>query len=341
MVSIKSTFQKMARLARDLSKKCNRDIEFITEGEDTELDKSVVENIGDPLIHMIRNSIDHGIEPPEERATTGKPLRALVKLRAFHRAGSIFIEVIDDGRGLNREAILAKAVSKGLCKPDANLSDQEVYQFIFLPGFSTAKVVTDVSGRGVGMDVVRRNIEALRGSVEITSTPGKGTTFSIRLPLTLAIVDGMVVSSGTDRYIIPTLAIIESIKAKKELISSVLGSGKLIKVREELIPLVHLGGVLRRSGEKWDIAGGIVMIVEDMLGKKIGLFLDEIMGQQQVVIKSLGNGMGDIPGVTGAAIMSDGTVCLILDVGGVVKLAGENNRNGKTEAVAEEMAVVC
>jgi two-component system chemotaxis sensor kinase CheA len=337
MVSIKSTFQKMARLARDLSKKCGRDIEFITEGEDTELDKSVVENIGDPLIHMIRNSIDHGIEPPEERSKTGKPLKAIVKLRAFHRAGSIFIEVIDDGKGLNREAIYEKAVNKGLCKADATLTDQEIFQFIFLPGFSTAKVVTDVSGRGVGMDVVRRNIEALRGSVEISSTPGKGTTFSIRLPLTLAIVDGMVVRSGRDRYIIPTLAILESIKAKADLISSVLGSGKLIKVRNELIPLVHLGGVLQRSDEAWDMANGIVMIVEDMLGKKIGLFLDEIIGQQQVVIKSLGDGMGDIPGVTGGAIMSDGTVCLILDVGGVVKLSGENQRGEATEAPVEEL----
>lgn len=337
MVSIKATFQKMARLARDLSKKCNRDIDFVTEGEDTELDKSVVENIGDPLIHMIRNSIDHGIEAREDRAKTGKPEKALVKLRAFHRAGSIFIEVIDDGKGLDKDAIFAKAVAKGLCKPDANLSDQEIFQFIFLPGFSTAKVVTDVSGRGVGMDVVRRNIEALRGSVEISSTPGKGTTFSIRLPLTLAIVDGMVVRCATDKYIIPTLAILESIKATTELISTIMGKGRLITVRTELIPLVHLGAVLGRTDESWDIANGIVMIVEDMLGKKLGLFLDEIIGQQQVVIKSLGDGMHDIPGVTGGAIMSDGTVSLILDVGGIVKLAGEGPRGGASVKPAEEL----
>lgn len=338
MVSIKSTFQKMARLARDLSKKCSRDIEFITEGEDTELDKSVVENIGDPLIHMIRNSIDHGIESPDDREKAGKSRKAIVKLRAFHRAGSIFIEVMDDGRGLDREAIYNKAISRGLCRDDANLSDQEIYQFIFLPGFSTAKAVTDVSGRGVGMDVVRRNIESLRGSVEISSTPGKGTTFSIRLPLTLAIVDGMVVRSGTDRYIIPTLAILESIKASNETISSVLGTEKLIRVRDDLIPLVHLGSILQRNDESWNIAGGVVMIVEDMLGKKIGLFLDEIIGQQQVVIKNLGDGMGDIPGVTGGAIMNDGTVCLILDVGGIVKLFAENPGNHTQNTVTETCA---
>jgi two-component system chemotaxis sensor kinase CheA len=324
MVSVKATFQKMARLARDLSKKCDRDLEFITEGEDTELDKSVVENIGDPLIHMIRNSIDHGIEAREQRAAAGKNPKATVRLRAFHRAGSIFIEVMDDGKGLDKEAIYKKAVSKGLCKEDANLSDAEIFQFIFLPGFSTAKTVTDVSGRGVGMDVVRRNIEALRGSVEISSVQGKGTTFSIRLPLTLAIVDGMVVRSGNEKYIIPTLAILESLKATPEQIQTVMGKGKLISVRGELITLVHLGGLLQRSEEIWDVNNGIIMIVEDMLAKKTGLFVDEIIGQQQVVIKSLGEGMHDIPGVTGAAIMSDGTVSLILDVGGIGKLALES-----------------
>jgi two-component system, chemotaxis family, sensor kinase CheA len=337
MVSVKSTFQKMARLARDLSKKCDRDLDFVTEGEDTELDKSVVENIGDPLIHMIRNSIDHGIEPREERATSGKPLKATVKLRAFHRAGSIFIEVMDDGKGLDKDAIYNKAVSKGLCKEGASLSDQEIFQFIFLPGFSTAKIVTDVSGRGVGMDVVRRNIEALRGSCEISSTPGKGTTFSIRLPLTLAIVDGMVVRAGDDKYIIPTLAILESLKATAEQVQTVLGRGKMISVRGELIILVHLAALLNRGKFAWDLTRGIVMIVEDMMGKKIGMFLDEIVGQQQVVIKSLGDGMHDIPGVTGGAIMSDGTVSLILDVGGIVKLAGESQRGGAFSNPGEEL----
>lgn len=322
MVSIKSTFQKMARLARDLGKKFDRDIEFVTEGEDTELDKSVVENIGDPLIHMIRNSVDHGVEPPEERERMGKPRKALVRLRAYHRAGNIIIEIMDDGRGLDREAIYQKALSKGLCNPEDHLSDQELYQFIFLPGFSTAKKITDVSGRGVGMDVVKRNVEALHGSVEIMSIPGKGTTFNIRLPLTLAIVDGMIVRSGKDSYIIPTLAILKSLQSSVEKIEPVLGRGKMVKVRGELISVVHLASLFNANGHVWEHTSGVVMIVEDMLGKKIGLHVDEIVGQQQVVVKSLGNGIGDIPGITGGAIMSDGTVSLIIDIGGIVKMAG-------------------
>jgi two-component system chemotaxis sensor kinase CheA len=323
MVSIKSTFQKMARLARDLGKKFERDIDFLTEGEDTELDKSVVENIGDPLIHMIRNSIDHGIEPAAERQAGGKSARARILLRAYHRAGSIFIEVSDDGRGLNREAIMAKAVSRGLAKAEERLTDQEIFQFIFLPGFSTAKTVTDVSGRGVGMDVVKRNIEALRGSIEITSVWGTGTTFTIRLPLTLAIVDGMIVRAGSATYILPTLAIVESIKPRPEQVTTVMNRGRSINLRGELITLVHLETVLGHNGQPWDAQSGVVMIVEDMLGKKVGLHVDEIVGQQQVVIKSLGSGIGDVPGVTGGAIMSDGNVSLILDVAGIVRMATE------------------
>ncbi len=322
MVSVKATFQKMARLARDLSKKSGKEVDFITEGEDTELDKSVVENIGDPLIHMIRNSIDHGIESTEARAQTKKPAKARVVLRAYQKAGNIYMEIADDGKGLDKNAIFQKAVSRGLCKEDALLSDAELFQFIFLPGFSTAKQITDVSGRGVGMDVVKKNIEALRGSVEISSASGIGTTFTIRLPLTLAIVDGMIVRAGKFHYIVPTLAILESIKPAADQIDSVMQQGKMIKVRGELITLVHLEGLLeQKNGRKYEFNGGIVMIVEDMVGKKIGLYLDEIIGQQQVVIKSLGTGVGDVPGVSGGAIMSDGGVSLILDIGGVMKMA--------------------
>jgi two-component system, chemotaxis family, sensor kinase CheA len=324
MVSVKATFQKMARLARDLSKKFDRDIDFQTEGEDTELDKSVVENIGDPLIHMIRNAIDHGVEPADVRAKAGKPATATVKLKAYHRAGNIYIELSDDGKGLDRTAIFEKAVSKNLCKAEARLTDEEIFRFIFLPGFSTAKVVTDVSGRGVGMDVVRRNIEALRGSCEIASTVGKGTTFTIRLPLTLAIVDGMIVRAGAENYIIPTLAIIESLRPSPGQVEKVMQRGAIVKVRSDLIPLVHLESLFSKNGNgkaPVDYMTGVVMIVEDMLGKKVGLHLDEIVGQQQVVIKSLGEGVGDVPGVTGGAIMNNGNVSLILDVGGIVKLA--------------------
>jgi len=323
MVSVKATFQKMARLARDLSKKCGRDIDFFTEGEETEIDKSVVEKIGDPLVHMVRNAVDHGIESPQERTLAGKPPKGTVRLRAYHRAGNIYIEVADDGRGLDREAILGKAVERGLCKGDARLTDNEIFGFIFLPGFSTAKQVTDVSGRGVGMDVVRRNIDALRGSIEIVSAIGKGTTFSIRLPLTLAIVDGMIVAAGKERYIIPTLAIVESLMPGEHQIETVMGKGRFVKVRSDLIPLVDLVALFGGTSiaPSTDNRNGIVMMVEDMLGKKIGLRLDEIVGQQQVVIKSLGEELGEITGVTGGAIMNDGSVSLILDIGGIVKLA--------------------
>ena len=323
MVSIKSTFQKMARLARDLAKKFGREVDFVTEGEDTELDKSVVEKIGDPLIHMIRNSMDHGIESPADRIAAGKPAKGTLKLKAFHRAGSIFIEVGDDGKGLDKDAIVKKALSRGLCKEGQNLTEQEIYQFIFLPGFSTAKQVTDVSGRGVGMDVVRRNIEALRGSVEIQTAIGKGTTFSIRLPLTLAIVDGMIVRSENDTYIIPTLAIVESLKPEKDQVASIMNRARMLKVRGELFPLVNLHSIFNGGNTSWSTETGVIMIVEDMLGKRIGVHVDEIIGQQQVVIKSLGDGMHDVPGITGGAIMNDGTVSLIIDVGGIIKMAGE------------------
>jgi two-component system chemotaxis sensor kinase CheA len=245
-------------------------------------------------------------------------------LRAYHRAGNIYIEVSDDGKGLDRDVILEKAISKGLCKPDARLADEEIFRFIFLPGFSTAKVVTDVSGRGVGMDVVRRNIEALRGSVEIASVKGTGTTFTIRLPLTLAIVDGMIVRAGKDNYIVPTLTIIESLRPSEEQVDTVMQKCAIVKVRGEFIPLVHLESLFSKNGNgntHVDYLQGVVMIVEDMLGKKVGLHLDEILGQQQVVIKSLGEGVGDVPGVTGGAIMSDGNVSLILDIGGILKMA--------------------
>lgn len=323
MVSIKATFQKMARLVRDLSKKVGKEVEFITEGEDTELDKSVVENIGDPLIHMVRNSLDHGLETVEARRAAGKPVIGKLALRAFHKAGNIFIEIEDDGHGLDLEAIREKAIQKGLCKADDKYSDQEIYHFIFLPGFSTAKVITDVSGRGVGMDVVRRNIEALRGSVDIHSTPGKGTKFSIRLPLTLAIIDGMVVRVGMESFIIPTLSILESLKPTADQVETLMQRAEMVKVRGTLIPLFRLSTLFTGNGVHKDPTQCIVMIVEDSLGKRIGLMVDEILGQQQVVIKSLGTGMGSVVGVSGGAIMSDGRVSLILDISGIMRVAGE------------------
>jgi two-component system chemotaxis sensor kinase CheA len=323
MVSIKPTFQKMNRLVRDLSKKFDKEIECRMEGEDTELDKSVVEHIGDPLLHLVRNAVDHGIEAdPRDRTDAGKTKQGTITLRAFHKAGSIYIEIEDDGKGLDKDAIVKKAVANGLCKQDDKRSDQEIYQYIFNPGFSTAKSVSDVSGRGVGMDVVKRNIESLRGSVEIKSEKGVGSTFSIRLPLTLAIIDGMIVKAGKESYIVPTLSIIRSLRPKQSQISSVLNKGEVIDVRGELIRFTRLHDLFNipHNGASSN-EDGIAMIVEDMLGRRVALLVDDIVDQQQVVIKSLGDGIGDVPGIAGGAIMSDGNVSLILDIGGLLKMA--------------------
>lgn len=322
MVSVKSTFQKMARLVRDLSKRSGKQVNFIMEGEETEIDKTVVENIGDPLIHMIRNSMDHGIETDCERVKKGKPSIARIALKAYHKAGNVFIEVNDDGKGLDREAILNKAIERGMCKPGDKLSDQQIYDFIFSPGFSTASQITDISGRGVGMDVVKKNVEALRGNIEIHTEKDSGTTFTIRLPLTLAIIDGMVVKVSDAQYIIPTLSIIETIAAREEIIESVLNDQKMIKVRMNHLPLLYLSRLFEHKTNK--TLQPVALIVEDALGKKAALLVDEIIGQQQVVIKNLGNGAISAPGISGGAIMSDGTVSLILDINGLIKNIKDN-----------------
>ncbi|MCC6695849.1 MAG: chemotaxis protein CheA [Candidatus Hydrogenedentes bacterium] len=321
MVPVRGTFQKMARLVRDLAKKSGKRIEFVSEGEDTELDKTVVDKIGDPLVHMVRNSCDHGLESaPEERRRAGKPDVGRVTLRAFHKGGSIYIEIEDDGRGLDRNAILAKAREKGLIRDGDTMSDREVWSLIFEPGFSTAKVVTDVSGRGVGMDVVRKNIESLRGQVEIQSVAGKGSVFSIRLPLTLAIIEGMVIRAGRERFIVPTLSVIRSIQPHPGQVTTVVGRGEMLTLQGELIPLFRLHRIFSLSGAIEDPYKALVMIVENE-GRKVGLMIDELVGQQQIVIKSLGQAMQELDGIAGGAIMSDGTVGLILDVGGLVAIA--------------------
>ncbi|HOZ46091.1 MAG TPA: chemotaxis protein CheA [Candidatus Hydrogenedentes bacterium] len=323
MVPIRPTFQKMARLVRDLAKKSNKEVTFVALGEDTELDKSVVDKIGDPLIHMVRNAVDHGLEASEaERRKAGKDPAGRVELRAFHKGGNIYIEVQDDGRGLDREAILAKAEERGLVRADASLSDREVWNLIFEAGFSTAKQITDVSGRGVGMDVVRRNIESLRGQVEIRSEKNKGSTFSIRLPLTLAIIDGMVVRVGQERYIIPTLSIVTSLRPDAKALSTVVNRGEMLMLQGELIPVIRLGRLFNTDHPHGDLTEAIITVVETD-GRRTGLVVDEILGQQQTVIKSLGESMRGLSGIAGGAIMADGRVGLILDVGGLVKLASE------------------
>jgi two-component system, chemotaxis family, sensor kinase CheA len=317
MVPIRPVFQKMARLVRDLSKKQGKAIEFATHGDQTELDKTVVEKIGDPLVHMVRNAIDHGIETDSQvRIRSGKPAVATVQLSAFQKGGNICIKLQDDGRGLNREAILAKARENGLIKPDAVLEDRDVWQLIFEPGFSTAKEVTETSGRGVGMDVVKRNVEELRGRIEIQSHPGVGTTFSIWLPLTLAIIDGMIVRLGGDRFIFPTLSILRIVPLVEEEIYSVVGKGEMLKLQDEMIPLIRL----HQLYPGFESAGWarLAVIVESE-GKKVGIPVNELLGQQQIVIKALGESFKNIPGLTGGAILSDGNVGMILDVDGLMK----------------------
>ena len=332
MVPIRPTFQKMARLVRDLGKKSGKPVQFVMSGEDTELDKTVVDRIGDPLVHMIRNAVDHGLEPSgQDREQSGKPAAGRVELRAFQKGGNIYIEIEDDGRGLDRDAILKKARDKGLLEDGEPLSDREVWNLIFQPGFSTAKTVTDVSGRGVGMDVVRRNIEALRGAVEISSQRGKGSVFTIRLPLTLAIIDGMVVRVGQDRYIIPTLSIVRSIRPKAEDLSTVLEQGEMLQIHGRLIPVFRLATLFEAPNAQESIAQALVVVVEDE-GRQAGLVVDELLGQQQIVIKSLGEMLRGIPGVSGGAIMPDGRVGLILDVSGLVRLA--NSDAGKENVAA-------
>jgi two-component system chemotaxis sensor kinase CheA len=314
MVPIRGLFQKMARVARDISAKQNKKVNFLTSGEDTELDRGVVEELNDPLLHMIRNSMDHGIEPAEKRAAAGKPAAGSLQLRAYHQGGSIVVEIEDDGAGLNRDRILAKAVERGLAAPGANLTDEEIFHFIFAAGFSTAEKVTDLSGRGVGLDVVSRNIEKLRGSVDISSTPGKGTLFKIALPLTLAIIDGLVVGVGAERYIIPTLSARESFRPAAEMISRIQNRAEVVNVRGRLIPLLRLHEIFGIPARATDPTQGIIVVVQSGANVRC-LLVDALLHKQEVVIKNLNEMMvRKNPAFAGATILGDGRVGLILDV---------------------------
>jgi len=316
MVPIGPTFQKMARLVRDVSRKAGKQVELTISGEDTELDKTVIQQIGDPLIHMVRNAVDHGVEAAEGRIAAGKPVVGHVHLSASHQGGSIVIEISDDGKGLDPASLLQKGIDKGLVNPGEELSDQQIFQLIFAPGFSMAKQVTDISGRGVGMDVVKRNIDQLRGKVEITSELGKGSTFSIRLPLTLAIIDGMVIRIGTERFILPTITIEQSLRPLPEQISTVQQKGQILNVRGQLIPLVQLGRLFRLTGRTDPCETMVVVTQCD--GGRVGIVVDELIGQQQVVIKTLGERFQGLQGVSGAAILGDGRVGLILETSGIM-----------------------
>jgi len=320
MVSIQGAFQKIARLVRDLSHKSGKQINFSTTGDETELDRHIVDKIIDPLVHMVRNSVDHGIETAEEREKAGKDPIGRIALRAFHRAGNIIIEIEDDGRGLSKDRILKKAIESGIVKSDQKLSDQQIFELIFHAGFSTAQNITNISGRGVGMDVVKKNIESLHGKININSTPGKGTTFSIQSPLTLAIIDGLVVKVGTECYIIPICSILGIFKPTLKEYESVQNHGEMIRVRDQLAHLVRLYKLLEVVPKTEDITESLLVLVEEG-GRKYCLLIDELIGHQQVVIKSLDKGLGKVKGLSGAAIMGDGKVSLILDIPGLIELA--------------------
>jgi two-component system chemotaxis sensor kinase CheA len=322
MIPIRQTFQKMIRLVRDLARKSSKQVDLVMSGEETEIDRNMVDTLYEPLVHMIRNSIDHGIESPDKRKESGKSELGKIYLRAYQRSGYIVIEIEDDGQGLNRPKILKKAQEKGLVPPEASLTDYQIDNLIFEPGFSTADRVTDISGRGVGMDVVKKAIAGLKGMVEIFSVAGKGCRFVMRVPITLAIMDGIVIQIGEERYIIPTVFIKETIRPSRNDLTTVHNKGEVIKVRDSLLPLVRLPqllGAIPRKKEPWE---ALVVVVENE-GHRKGLMVDDLIGKQEVVIKNLGEGLKKVKGVAGATIMGDGRVGLILDIHSLFDLDSE------------------
>jgi len=317
MIPMSMVFNRFPRMLRDLAAKLDKRVELVTQGEATELDKGLVEKITDPLTHLVRNSCDHGIELPHERAAKGKPEHGTITLVASHQGGSIVIEVRDDGKGLNREKLLSKARERGIDAPDS-MTDQEVYGLIFAPGFSTADVVTDVSGRGVGMDVVKKNITGLGGTVEIDSAEGYGMSVKVRLPLTLAIMDGMSIGVGDECYILPLSSVVESFQVQPSMVKTIGGTGRVVEVRDEFMPVIDLEKVFEVPRFDFENVANIMVVVEAE-GGRVALLVDELLGQQQVVVKNLEANYRKVNDVSGATIMGDGRVALILDVGALVR----------------------
>ncbi|WP_199610636.1 chemotaxis protein CheA [Flocculibacter collagenilyticus] len=320
MLPISFVFSRFPRVVRDTANKLGKKVELKLIGEQTELDKTVMEKISDPMVHLVRNSLDHGLETPEERAAVGKGETGTVILNAFHQGGNIVIEIKDDGKGLNTEKIKSKAIENGLISQSDDLTDDEIHLLIFQPGFSTADQVSDISGRGVGMDVVRRNIESLNGSIEVMSEANKGSTFTIRLPLTLAILDGQLVKVSTNTYIIPLISIIESLQVDLSQVNKVGGGLEVLRLRDEYIPIIKLYKLFHHDGAVEKLEDGLLVIVEAD-NEKVGLLVDDLLGQQQVVIKSLEANYGKVPGISGATILGDGRVSLIVDIAGLIQLA--------------------
>lgn len=320
MLPLSFAFNRLPRLVHDMSQKLGKKVELIIHGEQTEIDKTMIDGLIDPLLHLVRNSLGHGIESPAERKSAGKPEVGTIELSAYQKGGNVVIEIRDDGRGLQHERILAKAIERGLISPEAKLSPKEISEMIFLPGFSTADAVSDVSGRGVGMDVVQNNIHSLGGSMEISSQNGRGACFTVRLPLTLAILDGLSVLVGTQTYILPLVSIVETVRIHAGLVSRPAGGSELFGLRQEYLPLIRLYELLHVAPRSTDLTKGLLVIVEAE-GRKAGLFVDDLLGQQQVVIKSLATHYQKIEGISAATIMGDGTVAMILDVTGLIHLA--------------------
>jgi two-component system chemotaxis sensor kinase CheA len=332
MLPISFAFNRFPRLVHDLSAKMGKQVELKLSGEQTELDKTVMEKIGDPLVHLVRNSLDHGLETPEKRLASGKPETGLLHLNAYHQGGTIVIEISDDGAGLNEEKILGKAIERGLVSSDETLSPEKIHELIFMPGFSTADEVSDVSGRGVGMDVVRKNIHSLGGSVDVSSTAGVGSTFTIRLPLTLAIMDGQTIQVGDQRYIIPLISIIESVEIKPGTVKQVTGKGEVYSLRDEYVPIIRLYELFNLTPRSDKLEDGLLVVVE-FEDRKVGLLVDELLAQQQVVIKSLESNYRKVTGMAGATILGDGTVALILDISGLLTLYRQPSQQRINKAI--------
>lgn len=326
MIPVRPTFRKVLRVVRDLSKKIGKDIDVILEGENTEIDKTVVEAIADPLMHIIRNAVDHGIEKPADREAAGKPRQGKITLSSHHEGGEVFICVQDDGKGIDPQKVIAKAKERGIVDPKVeNLPRQEAYELLFSPGFSTAEKITDISGRGVGMDVVRRNIESIRGRIQISSEVGKGTTFTIRIPLTLAIIDGMLVRVGSNLYSVPLLAIRESVRVSENQRISLPEGGEMVKIRDEVYPVFRLHEFHDVPNAEKEMSKGILILIEND-NQTICLFADEIVGQRQMVVKALDPFVANIRGVSGCSITGTGEICLILDVHSLIVQQGTSSK---------------
>lgn len=320
---VRAVFQRMPRLVRELSLKTGKKVRLEMTGEGTEVDRTIIERLSDPLTHIIRNSVDHGIETPETRVAAGKHEEGMIRLSANHRGGRIVIEIKDDGAGINTERVLKRARERGLIDHDANLSEDEISNLIFLPGFSTAEAISDISGRGVGMDVVRSNIQDLGGRIFLNSQRGRGMTIQFALPLTLAVMDGMVIKVGRETYVIPMSAIVECLRPARRDVHALLGTRGMLQLRGELVPLVHLGELLSETANAKDLADGVVIITEAGEGSRLGLVVDELLGHQQVVIKSIEDSYGAVPGIAAATILGNGRVAFILDTEKLADLAAE------------------